>query len=266
MEFKIKQILNKWSGQSLDHVPENFIRALTHWSINKKWNYEDLEYLGDRAFKYIINAYLYEYYKGHKIENRAKFLARKSMIIESELILPLFTRKLGLTDFIRYDKKKIKDEHIEFFKIEEDVFEAFIGAWQVTFGTIENIKPLIYDLLNSIDIEEITFDPIAKFNELVQKHNIKLITKVVNINNEFITYGIIPKKKIIGGSKQEVQKKLPGCKINNTKKGVEGYIPSLSVKGVHREKLRSKKLMYKILVEQLTKQYLLRYSQEQTFN
>lgn len=285
MEFKILSILNEWSNHQynedvknnipveqrskcypkLESMPEVFLRALTHWSVNKKWNYEDLEYIGDRSFKYMVNVYLKKYYKDQKIKNRAKFLARKSMIIESEIVLPTFTRKLGLVDFIKYDKQKIKDEHIEFFKIEEDVFEAFVGAWEETYGTIENMKPLINWLLDSVNIEDITYDPVAEFNEIKRKHKLQLYTKTVEAKNEFITYGTIPKLSVEGKSKEDVKKRLPNCKTRQVKGKWIGYMPSLTVQGVHREKLRSKKMMYKKLVDRLTKQYLRQYEQEQTF-
>jgi dsRNA-specific ribonuclease len=107
-----------------------WMSAFTHLSIDprREYNYEVLEFLGDRALKYAFTKYISRRFPEISQDN----LTRVETTYMSKIFQPKFARDLGLVKYTLYTDKFIPDD------IQEDVFEAFIGALDKVSDEIED--------------------------------------------------------------------------------------------------------------------------------
>lgn len=113
-------------------------------------NFERLEWVGDKPLKLIVTTYLF-----HRYPNEDQgFLTRLQTKIEDKKNLPIFSKEMGLGKYF------IISKHIESMngrlndKINEDIFESFIGALYLSNG-FEVCCLLITNLLeNYVDYSE----------------------------------------------------------------------------------------------------------------
>ncbi len=114
-----------------------FETALTHISIanNQIESYDRLEFLGDAVFHLAITDYLYTRYN----EEDEGFITRLRIQLERSDSMAELTENMGLTKYI-----KTRDNIDQ--SMMEDVFEAFIGAFFLSFG-YKNCKLLIISLM-----------------------------------------------------------------------------------------------------------------------
>jgi dsRNA-specific ribonuclease len=121
---------------------ELFHQALTHESyihIKKECrNYQILEFLGDSVIHFILTEYLVDRY-GSESEG---FITRFRTRIERTDSFASLSTVLGLNNLIKVHKINITNP------ILEDVFEAFIGAFYLSFGLF-NTKDFFVKLLES---------------------------------------------------------------------------------------------------------------------
>ncbi len=104
---------------------ENLLRvALTHSSTNTSFNYERLEFLGDRVLGLVIAALLFEKFPDEKEGDLAK---RISALVQGETLAKLAT-KISLGDFIFFSDAEATAGGAENAHILADVFESVIGA------------------------------------------------------------------------------------------------------------------------------------------
>jgi ribonuclease III len=108
-------------------------------------SYERMEYFGDRVLKLIVSMYLFYRYPN---ENEG-FMTRLQTKIEDKTNLAAMSKEIGLSKYF------IISKHIESLngrqseRINEDVFEAFIGALFLSNG-FEPCCLLITNLLESL--------------------------------------------------------------------------------------------------------------------
>ena len=101
-----------------------FRQAMVHSSVNKRYNYERLEFLGDAVFHYCISDYIYHRYP----EEEEGFLTKMRICLERDTAMAELCRDLELDSCIQ-STEKITDKELE------DVMEAFIGAFYLVFGS-----------------------------------------------------------------------------------------------------------------------------------
>jgi len=124
--------VNPFTGEklSVDKQIDNrslelFRQSTVHKSINEKVSYEKLEFLGDSIIGFTIFIYLDKVFPG---ENH-KFLTETKSAIERTETLSLLCKKIGLDNYIRCKNVDIAKKE----SLLEDVFEAFIGAFYLSF-------------------------------------------------------------------------------------------------------------------------------------
>ena len=116
-----------------------FREAMSHVSTKYKTidkTYERLEYLGDALFHLVITEYLFKRYD----EENEGFLTKLRIQIERGDSMAEFTKLLGLKPYIQICGISLNDH------ILEDVFEAFIGAFYLSFN-IKYSKQFIFQLV-----------------------------------------------------------------------------------------------------------------------
>lgn len=118
-----------------------FEEAMTHVSAKNNLcekTYERLEYLGDAIFHLVITDYFYRRYD----EEAEGFLTSLRIRIERGDSMAQLSTILGLNEFVQIRNINI-DDHIL-----EDIFEAFIGAFYLSFG-IKYTKIFIVKLVET---------------------------------------------------------------------------------------------------------------------
>ena len=110
---------------------ENLLRvALTHSSTGGTFNYERLEFLGDRVLGLIIASLLFEKFPDEKEGDLAK---RLSALVQGRTLAKLATR-ISLGEFIFFSDAEAAAGGAENEHILADVFEAVIGAMYLDGG------------------------------------------------------------------------------------------------------------------------------------
>ena len=110
----------------------------------QKDSYERLEYLGDRVVKLVVSKYLMDRY----YTEDEGFMTRLQTKIEDKKNLAMMSKEIGLNKYFVISKQieMLNGRNLE--KINEDVFEAFMGALYSSNG-FEPCKLLIINLLES---------------------------------------------------------------------------------------------------------------------
>ena len=129
--FKLKRLLTE---------------ALTHKSCGKDYNYEKLEFLGDRVLGFVIAEKLNKIMSHFKVaEIHLKFES-----LTNEAFLAKVAREIKIPPFIQVqpgnDGEKFKNND----SILADVVEAIIGGIYIDSG-VKNVKKFIYRFFNIDD-------------------------------------------------------------------------------------------------------------------
>ena len=150
--------------------PELLLEAVTHSSytnemkINKRSNYERLEFLGDAVLELISSEYLYEKYPNIPEGGLSK--RRASMVCESSLAI--CARSMHLGDYIFFGKGEDAAGGRERDSILCDVTEAVLGAIYLDAG-LKKAKEYVYShVLFELKEEELFIDSKTILQEMVQ--------------------------------------------------------------------------------------------------
>ena len=128
------------------------LQALTHKSYDPNYNYENLEFLGDRVLGLVVSKRLYELYPNEKVGSLDKKLA--SLVNKNKCLE--IGNSLNLKEFIITGNAKTRNNIVE-NKIISDCCEALIGAIYLDKG-FEVSKSFILKLWkNLINDAETTF-------------------------------------------------------------------------------------------------------------
>lgn len=125
----------KYNKVDMNLFKEAMLHTTTKFQEHHK-TYQRLEYLGDCFYHLIITEYLFQRYD----EENSGFMTRLRIRIERGDSMVELTKILGLDKYIQIYGISINDH------ILEDVFEAFIGAFYLSFG-IKYTKILIINLI-----------------------------------------------------------------------------------------------------------------------
>ena len=106
-------------------------------------SYERLEYLGDRVLKVIVSTYLYHRYP----KQDEGFMTRLQTKLEDKKNLAIMSREIGLNKYFIISKQIESMNGRSLEKINEDVFESFIGALFLSNG----FEPCLYLIVNLLE-------------------------------------------------------------------------------------------------------------------
>lgn len=102
-----------------------FIEAFTHPSVNKRYNYELLETLGDSTINKCIVWYVIRRFPQLDCPSGNKIVARLKINLVSKKSFSLISKQL---DFWKYVSCDLETRQTKMEPTLEDVFEAFFGA------------------------------------------------------------------------------------------------------------------------------------------
>lgn len=126
---KKAQVITQLAGYTFSQ-PSLLDEALTHPSLSGSYNYQRLEFLGDRVLGLAISTWLLELFPGEaegKLNRRFAALVRRETLAEMAIKLGI-TKELKLTPGAEQDGTRDKDA------IQSDVCESFIGAMYLDGG------------------------------------------------------------------------------------------------------------------------------------
>lgn len=108
-------------------------------------SYERLEYFGDRVVKITVSWYLFHRYP----DEDEGFMTRLQTKIEDKKNLAIFCKELGLGKYFLLSKQIDSLNGRNLDKINEDIFEAFMGALFLSNG-LEPSSMLLFNLLETL--------------------------------------------------------------------------------------------------------------------
>lgn len=191
--------------------------ALTHSSyanerkINKKEDYERLEFLGDAVLELTVSEFLYENYPGKKEGDMTR--TRAALVCESTL--SECARSYGLPELLLLGKGEAATGGRERESILCDVFEAVAGAIYLD-GGYEAAKKYIYHfVLDDWENKALFVDSKTILQEKVQKTGGKIRYRTVSeegpanerIYTEELLIDEVPMCEAKGRSKKAAQQK-----------------------------------------------------------
>ncbi|WP_267383684.1 ribonuclease III [Cyanobacterium sp. uoEpiScrs1] len=127
--------------------------ALTHPTISRENNYQQLEFVGDSVVRLAAAEILLEI---HPNESVGEFAALRSMMV-SDRTLAQFAESFGLERYLLMADHVAKDEVGKISRL-ADTFEAVLGALYLSTQTMSLVRPWLDDLLKA-KAEEIRQDP-----------------------------------------------------------------------------------------------------------
>ncbi len=183
---------------------ELFIEAFTHSSFANEHHLpsnERLEFLGDSVLGLIVCEYLYNHYRSYDEGQLAKVKA----ILVSASFLAGFTRQMGLDKYILLGAGEIRTGGYNKPNILADLFEAFIGAYYLSFGikaTEEMLTPFIEKALPEIFADSEKIDAKTHLQELVQSQGLKpeyhLVAEEGPPHNKTFTVEVVVNGQVYG--------------------------------------------------------------------
>jgi ribonuclease-3 len=146
-------------------------RALTHSSTNDAYNYQRLEFLGDRVLGLVMAHALFEAFRG---ENEGGLAKRHTALVQG-ITCSLIGQKHNIADFIILsNSEKEAGVHLN-ENIIADVVESMIGAIYID-GGYENVQRVVLhlwgDMVNTL--EDVPQDPKTELQEWVQARGLSL--------------------------------------------------------------------------------------------
>jgi len=128
---KFKQILESNNLEELTIINE----ALTHSSMSKELNHEQLEFLGDAVLRLSASEFIENYFEKLNVGERSELRAQ----IVSDEWLAKFGRKINLERIIIVGPKAMGDDFSKDTIIAE-ITEALIGAFYKCFNSVKEIN------------------------------------------------------------------------------------------------------------------------------
>lgn len=153
--------------------------ALTHSSVGAEYNYERLEFLGDRVLGLVVAELLYERFPAEKEGDLAKRLAA---LVQGSFLAQV-AQEIELGTYIDLSEGEAQSGGAENENILADVFESLIGALYLD-GGFEKCQTLIYELwAGRLDImKEPPLHPKTSVQEWAQSKGLPL--PVYTITNQ----------------------------------------------------------------------------------
>ena len=122
-------------------VMQVFNQALSHSSVDKKINYETLEFFGDAVLRLAASNFIEQKYPQMSIGERSEL---RALIVSDEWLTKL-GKRIGIEKFIIKGPKAIGDENSKNTIIGEST-EALIGAIYKCFNSIQEVNLWLDDI------------------------------------------------------------------------------------------------------------------------
>lgn len=122
--------------------------ALTHPSISREKNYQQLEFVGDAVVRLAAAQVLLETYPDALV---GEYAAVRSMMV-SDRTLAEFAEYYGLERYLSISSSAIADKAGKISRL-ADAFEAVLGALYLSTGTMTLVRPWLDDLLKEKAVE-----------------------------------------------------------------------------------------------------------------
>ncbi|MBR1670102.1 MAG: ribonuclease III [Butyrivibrio sp.] len=149
-------------------------QAFTHSSfvneqkINKKPDYERLEFLGDAVLEMISSAYLFKSFPDKKEGEMSKI--RATLVCEGALAYD--AEALDIRSYIQFGKGEEATGGRNKESIIADVMEAIIGALYLDGGVRQSKRFIDKYVLSNIEAVQIFVDSKSRLQEIVQGQNL----------------------------------------------------------------------------------------------
>lgn len=206
---------------------ELFIEAITHSSFANENNLpsnERLEFLGDSVLSLIVCRYLYCRYPASPEGELAKL---KSVIVSAPVLAGL-AKQLNLNHYIRLGQGELRTNGRDKQNILADLFEAFIGAFFLSFGfekTNDFLLPFIDAILPEINQQFDFVDAKSTLQEITQAQGLKPEYRTVHEegppHNKIFTVEVLLNGEGLGlgtgRTLKEAQNKAAGTAIHRLK-------------------------------------------------
>lgn len=204
-----------------------FIEAITHSSFANENNLpsnERLEFLGDSVLSLIVCRFLFCQYPVSPEGDLAKL---KSVIVSAPILASL-ARKLNLNCYIRLGQGELRTNGRDKQNILADLFEAFIGAFFLSFGfekTNDFLLPLIHFILPEINEHCDLVDAKSNLQEITQRQGLKPEYRTIREegppHNKLFTVEVLLNGDVLGcgtgRTLKEAQNKAAGLAIHQLK-------------------------------------------------
>lgn len=199
-----RSISNEVIDKLLERFQEVFKAVFTTKEIDRNFNYEFFEQLGDLTINKFIVTYASRKFPHLRSSNGVGVLAKIRILYGSKEELSKLTEKFGFNRHIICTKAEAADNN-KLMSILEDVFEAFFGAVEFTMdkmygngiGYITAYK-ILESMYDEIDLNidyEVLVDFKSRLNELKDEHKIGIrYQDIKNADETFtskihLTYG-----------------------------------------------------------------------------
>lgn len=206
---------------------ELFIEAITHSSFANENNLpsnERLEFLGDSVLSLIVCRFLYNQYP---LSQEGELAKLKSFIVSAPILASL-AKKLNLNRYIRLGQGELRTNGQNKQNILADLFEAFIGAFFLSFGfekTNDFLMPLIHSILPEIIDQCDQVDAKTNLQEITQakgsKPEYRIIQEEGPPHNKVFTVEVLLNGEVFGSGSgrtlKEAQNKAAGSAIQRLK-------------------------------------------------
>lgn len=168
--------------------------AFTHRSYTNEHNdcpcYDRLEFLGDSILDMVVGTLVYDYFPDG---NSGVLSKARAALVEGRTLSSLSESVYGFASLVRYSQgERLNVKHHT--KINEDVFESFIGAVYLDQGYefVKNIiinvfKPLLPLALNI----SVSRDTKSRLQEMLKGSNIDYqVIEQKNLNSDNVSYTV----------------------------------------------------------------------------
>ena len=146
--------------------------ALTHPSARKKYNYQTLEFLGDRILDFVIAEYLLQKYPNETEGDLAKRLI--AFVCGTTLAKIAKEHNIGQEIIISYGEEHCggRDNNSTL----EDIMEAILAAIYLDCKDLARVRKIILKLWDRyfLQITKPPQDPKSELQEILQKQHLKL--------------------------------------------------------------------------------------------
>lgn len=141
-KVRIEEATREWIAAQTGQPPREtnvWLAALTHGSTGESFDYQRLEFLGDRVLGLTIAEWLYE-----KTDGAEGKLSQRLNALVSRSACARIARAVGLADHMRLGKQARADGGLDSDNILGDVIEALIGACFLEHG-FETARAMVRD-------------------------------------------------------------------------------------------------------------------------
>lgn len=141
--------MSEWNGTSAwltdigfaAHDEALWTEALTHGSLGKNYDYQRLEFLGDRVLGMAISAWLFE----KQARDAEGTLAQRLNALVSKQACAKVARRIGVPEHVRLGRQARDDGAADSDNILGDVMESLLGA-QFREAGFESARALVHTL------------------------------------------------------------------------------------------------------------------------